>query len=186
MNKDLLIAIVGPSGSGKTTLAIDLEKNADVNLLESFTTRAPRYEGEKGHIFAPVHHGEQAALDILPSGRDVIAYAMFHGNHYWAEERQYKGRGLTAYVVNPSALYMLKQRVNPEELLIIYIQADESERRNRLTERDGAEKAASRIRHDRQEFAFSPADVIIDGNMGTNYVYELVIKAINMKLNNEI
>ena len=46
-----IYCIAGPSGSGKTTIAEELKKRYGMKVLESYTTRAPRYEGETGHIF---------------------------------------------------------------------------------------------------------------------------------------
>lgn len=43
--------IVGPSGSGKTTIANELKATYGYKAVESYTTRPPRYEGERGHIF---------------------------------------------------------------------------------------------------------------------------------------
>ena len=46
-----IFLIVGPSGSGKTTLVGMLEQSCGLTAIESYTTRNPRYSGEKGHIF---------------------------------------------------------------------------------------------------------------------------------------
>lgn len=44
--------IVGKSGSGKSYM-VDLVKDyfKDIHVIESFTTREPRFEGETGHVF---------------------------------------------------------------------------------------------------------------------------------------
>ena len=50
MNNTILL-IVGASGTGKTTVANTLSKMFGMKQIQSYTTRPPRYEGEKGHIF---------------------------------------------------------------------------------------------------------------------------------------
>ncbi len=49
-NTDIIICLVGESGSGKSTIAELLEKEG-YNYIKSYTTRKPRYKGERGHIF---------------------------------------------------------------------------------------------------------------------------------------
>ena len=46
-----LFLFVGKSASGKTTIVNLLEKTYGYKAVESYTTRKPRYDGERGHIF---------------------------------------------------------------------------------------------------------------------------------------
>lgn len=86
---DKIVLIVGPSGSGKSTIAEYMEKLYNLKNVVSYTTRKPRYEGEKGHVFL--------TEDVFKSLPDMCAYTFFNGNHY----------GVTADVVNRSDLYII-------------------------------------------------------------------------------
>ena len=46
-----IFLIMGASGSGKTTITEQLEQRYGLTSIQSYTTRAARYVGEKGHIF---------------------------------------------------------------------------------------------------------------------------------------
>ena len=51
MNRIPLLLLVGKSASGKTTLATLLETRLGLRQLQSYTTRAPRFDMESGHTF---------------------------------------------------------------------------------------------------------------------------------------
>ena len=64
-----IFLIVGASGSGKTTIVEQLEQRYGLTSIQSYTTRAARYVGEKGHIFV-----SDEEFDKLT---DLIAYTEF-------------------------------------------------------------------------------------------------------------
>jgi guanylate kinase len=78
---DKIICLVGPSGSGKTTVARGLEKEG-YNIIQSYTTRKPRFEGEWGHTFIE----EYKLLPGIGLPKDMIAYFNSYnsGHHYFA------------------------------------------------------------------------------------------------------
>lgn len=42
-----LLCVLGASGSGKSTLCAELEKRFGLKSIPSYTTRQPRFEGER-------------------------------------------------------------------------------------------------------------------------------------------
>lgn len=72
MNKPLFL-FVGKSASGKTTIANMLEADG-YTQVSSYTTRAPRYEGEIGHTF--ISEEEYDKLE------NIIASTLYNGYRY--------------------------------------------------------------------------------------------------------
>lgn len=72
MNNNLYL-FVGPSASGKSTIANMLEKDG-YTQVQSYTTRAPRYDGEKGHIF--ITDKEYNKL------QNIMAFTLYNGHRY--------------------------------------------------------------------------------------------------------
>lgn len=100
-----IYCVVGPSGSGKTTLANALTEKYGYKVIESYTTRPPRYDGEKGHIF--VSPEEFAALG------DKYAYNVYDGYEYGITADLIKKNDL--YVVEPSGVEDLLKRYRGEK-----------------------------------------------------------------------
>ena len=75
-----IFLIVGPSGSGKTTLVEMLEQSLGMTSIESYTTRKPRYSGEKGHIFVSDEDFDQL--------KDLVGYTEFDNHRYAATAMQ--------------------------------------------------------------------------------------------------
>ena len=72
MNRPLFL-FVGKSASGKTTVANMLEKDG-YKQIASYTTRPPRYEGEKEHTF--ITEEEYNRLE------NIVASTLYNGYHY--------------------------------------------------------------------------------------------------------
>ncbi len=174
---DQIYCLVGPSGAGKTTIA----KELDCNVIESYTTRPPRFEGEEGHIF----------VEVMPEDADIIAYTKYNGYEYWATREQYKGKGKSIYVIDPVGVEMLKKEVTDTEIIVVFLRCDESVCYKRLIERakvDTDDKleaviqkhgmAAERIENDRVSFALCQADWVVDANLDLSEVLTIVKKVI--------
>lgn len=123
--------IVGPSGSGKTTIASVLEKAFGLKAVESYTTRPPRYEGERGHIF--VSDEEFDALGPM------CAYTEYNGYRY----------GVTAdiidthdiYVIDPYGVKYLVEHYEGNKLIVpIRIYAPWKVRLERMKQRGDSEE----------------------------------------------
>lgn len=100
-----IYCIVGPSGSGKTTLANALADKYGYKVIESYTTRPTRYEGEKGHIFV--------SPEEFKSLGDKYAYNVYDGYEYGITSNLIKENDL--YVVEPSGVEDLLKRYRGEK-----------------------------------------------------------------------
>ena len=177
--KDILICLVGPSGSGKTSLAYALQEKYGYNVIESYTTRPKRYEGEKGHTFVDEF---QEAWNPFPwvEGKalpgNVIAYNKYNGYSYWATREQYKGKGISLYVVDVPGVNMLRETVKDAEVVVIALWADADTRWDRLCERgDNHTDIIERIAYDNNKaFAVIPCDYSVDANADLDTVAERV------------
>lgn len=81
--------IIGPSGSGKTTIANELRDVYELKTVESYTTRPPRYPGERGHIFV-----SDEEFDHLG---EMVAYTEYNGFRY----------GVTADIIDQNDIYVI-------------------------------------------------------------------------------
>ena len=88
--KGNLFVVVAPSGAGKTSLvAALLERERNIRLSISFTTRAPRPGEENGREY---HFVERAAFEAMIDAGDFLEHANVYGNYYgtsrrWIEEQ---------------------------------------------------------------------------------------------------
>lgn len=139
-----LILLVGKSGSGKTTIARYLEKHYGLKMLESYTTRKPRYDGERGHEFVSHEFYRQ------PSNK--VAHTYFDGNHYWATQEQCDNSDV--YVIDPDGVKAFRRNYNSSRpYVVVYLHVDPLTRFTRMMKRgDGFKKAVGRILHDRKKF----------------------------------
>lgn len=145
MNDKPLILLVGKSGSGKTTVAKYLEDNYDFKMLDSYTTRLPRYDGERGHIFATKedYHNE----------KNIVASTFFDDNYYWATQEQCEEADV--YVVDPDGVDMFEMEFDATKrrYIIVYLDVPVYKRFFRMWKRDGSiKKAIGRIIHDHKKF----------------------------------
>jgi guanylate kinase len=185
--KDKIICLVGESGSGKSTIAELLEIEG-YNYIQSYTTRKPRFDDEKGHIFVnyiPTVLNLNGCSEemILKSG--IIAYTYFDNNHYWATKEQYKGKGISLYVIDPLGVKELKNIVKDAEIICIYIKVDETERvRRMLTKRD-IQDVNDRIEHDREAFKIIQCDYVISNNDNIENIIKLINQIIKIERSNK-
>lgn len=157
MNKDndFILLIVGKSGSGKSTIAENLNKLYGWKCIDSYTTRKPRYKGEKGHIFVTEKE--------MPSFDKIVAYTEFAGNKYWATQEQIENNQI--YIIDVKGIKMFEERYKGRKKVIIcYIHCDILERFYRMKSRilcnshssvkitDAENEALKRIENDGFEF----------------------------------
>jgi guanylate kinase len=173
--EDKIICLVGESGSGKSTIAELLEKEG-YNYIQSYTTRKPRFKGEKGHIFvdyAPTVLKHCISEDmILKSG--IIAYTYFDNNHYWATKEQYKGKGVSLYIIDPVGVKELKNKVKDAEIICIYIKVDRKERMNRMLMERDPQSVKNRLEHDDEAFKIVQCDYVVSNNKNISDTVDLV------------
>src|SRR5690606_5799352 len=100
---DVVVCLVGPSGVGKTSVAYALQEEYGYNVIESYTTRPPRYEGEKGHTFINIFdeleeswiHPSEPFERLIGGYNNVIAYNKYNDYEYWATREQYQDKGIS-------------------------------------------------------------------------------------------
>ena len=75
-----LFIVCAPSGAGKTTL-VDalLQREPDIKLSTSYTTRAPR-PGERDGV--DYNFVDRARFEAMIGAGDFLEHASVHGNHY--------------------------------------------------------------------------------------------------------
>lgn len=142
-----IIALVAESGGGKTRTAKELNKRYGYTSIPSYTTRAPRYEGEEGHIF--VTEEEFAALRP-----DMVAYTEFMDK---GEERKYGATWQQVeehdiYVIDPRGAVELVQNMGKENVTIVYLMAGPEVRKQRMIAERGEVAAHERLTYDLEKF----------------------------------
>lgn len=147
--------IIGPSGSGKTTIANELEKRYGLKQLQSYTTRPPRYEGERGHIF--VSDEEFDAVCNPPT-----AYTEFDGYRYGVTDKQIDESD--TYIIDPTgAKFMAEQYLGDKTIYAIRLDIRPRYCYQRMLERgDTHEEAVKRIEHDLKVFGDAENDIWYD------------------------
>ena len=176
--EDKIICLVGASGSGKTTLAKRLEK-LGYNVIHSYTTRKPRYEGEWGHTFIKKvigHEIKEIPKEFL--GEEIIAFKKLYDYEYFATVEQYKNKGTSIYVVDPDGAEQVKENVKDAEVITIYLMADEAERRLRMHIRRFGNEKFERIKKDREIFKTCKCDYVVDANREVEDVLEDLVDII--------
>ena len=131
MNNPLYL-FVGKSGSGKTTIANRLSERCGLKQVESYTTRAPRYDGEIGHIFI-----SKSEFDNLG---ELAAYTLYNGNEYGTTFEQLKECNI--YVIDVPGIETLLQKNNfTRPIRIVYFDTTVYTRINRMLDRGDHDNA---------------------------------------------
>lgn len=146
-----VINLIGASGCGKTSVAKELEKTG-YNIIQSYTTRPPRVEGEWGHTFIGEYRlfkgGSSEELIIndvanvkLHYRQDMIAYFNSYnsGHHYFATDEQVIRGKDNIYIVDNAGAQQVHEyyKDSDVEVITIYLQVDEPIRAERLAQRIG-------------------------------------------------
>lgn len=201
---DKIICLVGPSGSGKTTIAKELEKEG-YNVIQSYTTRKPRYEGEWGHIFVEDEVSKYFGFNemkttylITKNGKlyKPMAFKKLYGEFYWFTKEQYIGKGTSIYIVDPEGAEQVQKNVTGAEVITVFIMADEEVRISRLQQRywEGTNLktahelnailyADKRIEKDREIFKTCKCDYAVDANRELKEVVEDIKEIIEEREN---
>lgn len=161
-----LYCIMGKSGSGKTTLVEELEKKYGLRVIQSYTTRPPRYKGETGHIFV-----SKEEFDALG---ELCAYNVFDGYEYGVTLQQIEDNDI--YVVDPSGVLSLYENYKGNKKIFSFaLSVDADVLVSRMIARgDKEDKIITRLINDATQFEnlFPLADVILDGTRPAECVCE--------------
>lgn len=198
--KDKLILFVGASGSGKSTVAGKLKEKYEWNIIQSCTTRKPRFEGETGHIFVDL---DWYFADKNSS--EIIAETYFDNNYYWATEEQYKGKGTSIYIIDPKGVKDIYKNIKDAEILTIYFMCDRETRYRRMIKRkkqefkdildaeirnkawtNEFENISQRLKHDDEAFRIIKCDYCIDNNKSIDNTIDLIQIIIGVDTNESI
>ena len=149
--------IVGPSGSGKTSIANELQTTYGYKAVESYTTRPPRYDGERGHIF--ISDEEFDALGPM------CAYTEYNGYRYGVTSDIIDAHDI--YVIDPYGVKHLAEHYEGKKLLIpIRIYAPWKVRLERMRQRgDSEEEIYKRESQDNYSFGEGSDDEDINYGM---------------------
>lgn len=152
--------IVGPSGSGKTSIANELQTTYGYKAVESYTTRPPRYTGERGHIF--VSDEEFDALGPM------CAYTEYDGYRYGVTDDIIDSHDI--YVIDPYGVkYLQEHYQGKKEILVIRFLVDEKQRIFRMKLRGDADKTINeRILNDNKSFGMSELGIYYDMRIPNN------------------
>ena len=155
-----ILLLVGKSASGKTTLAEDLEKQCGLKSIQSYTTRPPRYDGEKGHTFITENEFDKLT--------DILAYAETNGYRYAVTKQMFEDEQYSVYVIDNTGVEYLKEHYKGNrEWYVAYITAPLMQRFNRMMIRQNdIEFAVSRIEHDAVEFRNVNYDIKVENADG--------------------
>ncbi|SEF68066.1 guanylate kinase [Caloramator fervidus] len=134
--RGLLIVISGPSGAGKGTICKALlQKNKDLKLSVSCTTRAPR-EGEKEGV--NYYFVSKEKFEDMIRKNEFLEYATVYGNYYgtpksYVEEELNKGNDVILEIDIQGAL-MVKEKY-PDGVFIFILPPSMEELKNRIIKR---------------------------------------------------
>lgn len=149
-----LYIVAAPSGAGKTTLVrMLLERDSEIRLSVSSTTRAPRTGEQDGREYQFVD--VQQFLDRVSQG-EFLEWAEVHGNYYgtskrWIEAEMRAGRDVLLEIDWQGAQQVRK--VFPEAIGVFILPPSMEALKARLSGRgtDSAETIARRIAAARDE-----------------------------------
>lgn len=150
MEKLKILCIVGGSGCGKTLASLHMKYKKGANVICSFTTRKPRPTEVEGRD----HH----FIDIVPDRTEMIAYAYFGGEYYYALKSQVFGP-CTIYVIDEKGLANLRRDFGDMyDIHTVLIK-----RKNTLRRKMGVDE--TRIRRDeRRNLVDEEYDYVIENN----------------------
>ena len=119
MNKIFLL--VGESSSGKDSLANMLEKDG-YKVLKSYSTRPKRENETNTHIFI-------SSEEVCKYKDEIIAYTKIGEYEYFSTMPQLLESDI--YIIDPNGVEYLKSKTKDIDIVTIYINVSEEERKYR-------------------------------------------------------
>jgi guanylate kinase len=151
-----LFIICAPSGAGKTSLVNALlEREPEIELSISYTTRAPRSGESEGHSY---HFVSRERFLAMASRGEFLESAEVHGNLYgtsqeWISARRAEGKDILLEIDWQGAAQV--RRLIPDAVGVFILPPSPDALRRRLEERgqDAPEVIERRLRAAREELA---------------------------------
>lgn len=158
-NKERIYLLVGRSGSGKSSVADYMEDKYGWCILQSYTTRPPRYNGERGHFFISPQEFNKL--------KNKCAYTFFAGYEYCATSEQVDRADL--YVIDPAGVeYFIKQYRGVKYPICVVLNLSPEDAKKRLLERQNITKEDVDSRFENDEKAFkNMLEILGDLNVAT-------------------
>lgn len=194
MSDTKVICLIGASGSGKTTIAKELEKTG-CNVIQSYTTRPTREDGEWGHTFIEdyvVSYDSNGNLHYISEvltansktywAKDMIAYFNSYNSrhHYFATDEQVIRGKTNIYIVDSKGAEMVHDFYKgvDVEVITVYLQVDREVRRERMINRSSGvythqellKEISERLDKDDDLFQTVKCDYVVDGNQDIDMV----------------
>jgi guanylate kinase len=151
-----LFIVCAPSGAGKTSLVNALlEREPDIELSVSYTTREPRRGEEDGRDY---HFVDRATFDAMAQRGEFLESAEVHGNLYatsqaWINERIAQGRDILLEIDWQGAAQV--RRLMPQAIGVFILPPSLDALRRRLTARgqDSSDVIERRLANAREEIS---------------------------------
>jgi guanylate kinase len=174
MSAGNLFIVCAPSGAGKTSLVNALlEREPDIELSVSYTTREPRRGEEDGRDY---HFVDRATFDAMAARGEFLESAEVHGNLYatsqaWLNERMAQGRDILLEIDWQGAAQV--RRLMPQAIGVFILPPSLDALRRRLTARgqDSNEVIERRLANAREEIGhLAEFDYVI-----INHTFEVAV-----------
>jgi guanylate kinase len=153
------IIISGKGGSGKDHLRRIMEEFG-LNYCKSYTTRPIRGGEENGKDYIFIDEKD------IPEKKDLYESVYFNGWFYGTPKSEFEKCNL--FIMTPKGISSLKKK-DRKNSVVIYIEANEETRKNRLLERRDADDVDRRIEADEKDFKdFDDFDFTINNSEGND------------------
>jgi guanylate kinase len=156
MHRGNLFVVVAPSGAGKTSLVNALlERESNIRLSISFTTRAPREGEADGREY---HFIDRARFESMIAAGDFLEHANVYGNYYgtsrrWIEEQIAGDHDVLLEIDWQGAAQVRKLFPGVVGIFILPPSLEELRRRLRARGKDAADAIERRMASAREEIS---------------------------------
>lgn len=167
-----VVVIVGASGSGKTELQT-IAKRYKCNIVLGCKTR-PYRKGEN-----KTHYNRVSTEWFLSEHKkgNILSATIYNGSLIGSHKKEFDMSGINVMLSIPDNIRLLKRHIKPKNLVLIWIDATEEQRIERMKARgDSDEDIAARIKVDRKLFknAFHLTDYKITSSTKKEDAEELI------------